>query len=204
MHPPTPLQERDTETMLMLLWLACSPPPKCPEPTPPARVLSESEATLLAPYLADLREGIRTFGDNGFGICQGKRDCEQFLGPEPAPLAAGDYLIRAELQVPELGEDWKVRFKIDCELTTSEGRKTPQTHEKLYDVRHVRNDKKGYQLQPLWMIQSPHPNGARECTYSLTPVSPDGKDGKAWTGKYSTLPPAEAGATADGAAPTTP
>ncbi len=179
--------------MLLLLWLACQPAPKCPEPTPADRVLSEPEAKLLAPYLADLRQGVRLFGEQGFGVCQGKRTCDQFLGAEPTPLAAGDYLIRAELSVPELGEGWKVKFKIDCELTTSEGRTTNQSHEKLYDVRHVRNETMGYRLQPLWMIQSPHPNGARACTYSLAPVAPDGAEGKPWTGKYSTLPPAEAG-----------
>ncbi len=179
--------------MLLLLWLACAPAPKCPEAPAAERVLSEAEATMLAPYLTDLRAGIRAYGEQGFGVCQGKRTCDQFLGPEPSPLAAGDYLIRAELQVPELGEGWKVKFKIDCELTTSEGRTTNQTHEKLYDVRHVRNDKMGYRLQPLWMIQSPHPNGSRACSFSLTPVSPDGREGKAWNGKYSTLAPAEAG-----------
>lgn len=179
--------------MLLLLWLACSKPPECPEAPAPARVLSEAEATLLAPYLEDLRQGVRLYGEQGFGVCQGKRSCDQFLGAEPSPLAAGDYLIRAELSVPELGEGWKVRFKIDCELTTTEGRTTTQNHEKLYDVRHVRNEKMGYRLQPLWMIQSPHPNGARACTYSLTPVRPDGSEGRPWVGKYSTLPPDQAG-----------
>ena len=68
--------------------------------------------------------------------------------------------------------------------------------EKVYDVRHVRTPDMGYRLQPLWMIQSPHPNGARACEYSLTPIRPDGVEGTPWTGKYTTAAP-----TADAATP---
>lgn len=190
--------------MLLLLWFACTKPPPCPEPPPADRVLEAGEAAILAPYLADLRQGIRPYGEQGFGVCQGKRTCEQFLGAEPPPLAPGDYLVRAELSVPELGEGWKVRFDINCELTTTEGRTTTQNHEKVYDVRHVRTANMGYRLQPLWMIQSPHPNGARACTFSLTPIRPDGQEGQPWKGKYSTLPPTEEGAAPPGAGASTP
>ena len=186
--------------MFLLLWIACEKPPTCPEPPAPERVLSEAEAKLLAPYLDDLRQGVRRHGDQGFGVCQGKRTCDTFLGPEPAPLAAGDYLIRAELDVPELSEGWKVAFHIDCTLTTAEGRTTTQTHDRTYDVRHVRTEV-GYRLQPLWMIQSPHPNGTRSCTYSLTPLRPDGSAGEAWNGRYTTPAP---DASAPGAAPAAP
>ena len=182
--------------MLLLLMLACSKPPECPEPPPAERVLDPAEAKLIEPYLLDLRQGIRLFGEQGFGVCQGKRSCDTFLGLDPQPLAAGDYLVRAELQVPELGEGWKVKFKIDCQLTTVEGKTTTQNHEKVYDVRHVRTPDMGYRLQPLWMIQSPHPNGARACEYSLTPIRPDGVEGTPWTGKYTTAAP-----TADAATP---
>ena len=182
--------------LLLTLLFACSKPPECPAPPPAEQVLDPGEAKLLAPYLDDLRQGIRQFGDKGFGVCQGKRDCETFLGTEPPPLGPGDYLIRAELTVPELGEGWKVKFNIACDLTTIEGKTTHQDHEKVYDVRHVRTPDMGYRLQPLWMIQSPHPNGSRSCSFSLTPIRPDGSEGTPWTGKYTTEAPA-----ADGASP---
>lgn len=173
---------------MLLLLLACSTPPECPAcpaPPDPAQTLAPWEATLLAPYLDDLRAGVRLDGDQALGVCLGKRQCDSFLGPSPPPLPEGDYMIRAELRVPELGEGWKVRFKIDCELTSPEGRVTQQTHERTYDVRAVSQDKP-YRLQPLWMIQSPHPGGARSCAWSLTPVRADGVDGTPWTGVYTT------------------
>lgn len=176
--------------MLLLIWMACNPAPTCPETPSEDRVLSVAEAKLLAPYLADLRAGVRLFGDQGFGVCQGKRSCDQYLGAEPPPLAEGDYLIKAELSVPELGEGWKVHFRISCDLTTLEGRTTTQQHDKLYDVRHVNNETMGYRLQPLWMIQSPHPNGSRTCTFSLAPVDPSGQEGSHWKGRYTTPAPA--------------
>lgn len=182
--------------MLLLMMLACSKPPECPEPPPADRVLDASEAALIKPYLEELRQGIQLVGDQGFGICQGKRSCDTFLGLEPPPLEAGDYLVRAELGVPELGEGWKVKFKIDCDLTTAEGKTSHQNHEKVYDVRHVRTPDMGYRLQPLWMIQSPHPNGSRTCAFSLTPIRPDGAEGTPWTGRYTTAAPTEAEAPA--------
>lgn len=185
--------------LLLTLLFACSKPPECPAPPPAEQILDAGEAKLLAPYLADLRQGVRLYGEQGFGICQGKRSCDTFLGTEPPPLAAGDYLVRAELTVPEIGDGWKVRFNIDCDLTTVEGKTTHQNHEKVYDVRHVRTADMGYRLQPLWMIQSPHPNGSRSCSYSLTPIRADGVEGTPWKGKYTTEAPA-----ADGAAPAAP
>lgn len=173
---------------MLLLLLACATPSECPAcpPAPPAAQLLEPwEASLLAPYLDDLRQGIRLAGDQGLGVCQGKRQCDTFLGLEPPPLAEGDYLIRAELTVPELGSSWKVRFHIDCTLTAADGRVTEQTHERAYDVRPVSKEN-SFRLQPLWMIQSPHPGGARACEWSLTPVRADGTDGAPWKGRYST------------------
>lgn len=172
---------------LLMLLFACNK--ACPPALPEARVLSESEATLLAPYLDELRKGVQRYGEQGFGICQGKRACDTWLGPEPPELAPGDYLLKAELAVPRLGDGWKVKFHIDCQLTLADGRATTQTHERAYEVRSVKADM-GYRLQPLWMIQSPHPNGARSCTFSLTPLRPDGTAGQPWTGKYSTPAPA--------------
>lgn len=174
--------------MLLFLLACASPPPPCPEAPPADRVLSADEAALVSPYLTELRAGIQLFGEQGFGLCQGKLTCDQWLGPTPDLLGEGDFLIRAELSVPTLGETWQVRFKIDCTLTDASGRQTTQTHQRDYPVRATGKDK-GYKLQPLWRVQSPHANGERECAFSLTPIRPDGKEGQPWTGTYHTPPP---------------
>ena len=175
---------------MLLLLLACARPPECPtcEDLPASQKLADWEAPLLAPYLEDLRLGIRQSGEQGFGICQGKRSCDAWVGPSSEELPAGDYLIRAELKVPQLASGWKVSFHIDCTLTAADGRTTSQVHDRDYDVRAVTKEQ-GFRLQPLWMIQSPHPNGARDCSFSLTPHRPDGVAAEAWTGHYKTPAP---------------
>ena len=184
--------------MLWLLLASCAEAPECPpvEACPPAQ-LEAWESALLEPYLVDLRKGIRPHGDQPFGVCAGRRECERYIGAHAGLLEPGDHLIRAEVDVPDIGDGWKVRFHIDCELIDITGTARPQSHDREYEVRATTGDR-GYRLQPMWMIQSPHPNGARKCTFSLTPVRPDGTVGEQWTGDYETPAPA-GGAAAPGA-----
>ncbi len=173
--------------MLLFAFIACTnpPPPDCPEADCPAAALEVEawEAELLQPMLEDIREGVILYGEQ-FGICQGRSKCDTFLGAEPDLLPPGAYMVRAEVQAPSVGEDWQVRFEVTCEKSDSEAR----LHEKIYAVKYT-GKTRGFRLQPLWTIQSPHPGGARDCHYTLTPLRGDTPIGDPWTGRYRT--PAE-------------
>ncbi len=180
---------------LLFLLAACGSPdcPDCPVckecPPAPAHSLEDWEADILQPLLDQLRDGIALHGDEAFGICRGKRECDEFIGTSPSgPLPGGDFFIRAELEVPPIGEDWKVQFQVQCELTNPQGNSSTQNHDKIYSVKYAGKGR-GYRLQPLWKIQSPHPNGERKCDFSLTPIRPDAQKGEPWTGSYSTAMP---------------
>ena len=179
--------------LISLLLMACGKCPECPKAECPdaATTLEKWEGDILEPYLKDMREGVRVYGDEGFGICQGKKDCEQFLGLTAENLPPGDYFIKGEFQVPSVGQSWQIKFKVDCQMTDDKGNSTSQNHERPYDVKYAGKDR-GYRIQPLWRIQSPHPNGARACTFALTPVRPDGTEGTPIPGKYSTASTAQA------------
>lgn len=182
--------------MLLFLLAACTPDgadpadcPVCPEPVVQASSrLEDWEMAVIEPDLARLREGIFPVGEQGFGICKGATACEVFLGPEPGELDLGTHILRAELSVPRMGSDWQVRFDLDCTVTTPAGNELPVNHSKAYGVVHT-GPKRGYQLSPLWKIQSPHPQGARDCAFSLTPIRPDGQDGTPVSGHYKTPMP---------------
>jgi hypothetical protein len=188
--------------LLLLLALACSSQaptdcpdcPDCPGPGPAAATdgtqLEAWEAELLAPTLEELRSGIRTWGDQPFGVCEGKRDCDRYLDANPGALEPGSFFVRAELKVPQVGEGWKATFSVDCTSTDSRGNSSEQNHEKTYEIKYTGKDR-AYRLQPLWKIQSPHPGGARSCDFSLTPIRPDGEAGEPWTGHYETPAPTE-------------
>ena len=90
-------------------------------------------------------------------------------------------MVRAEVRAPAVGEAWQVKFQVDCSV----GERALPTHEKVYPVTWTGRSR-GFRLQPLWTIQSPHPSGARECRYSLTPLRGDVPTGEAWTGSYRT------------------
>lgn len=159
----------------------------CPPPTDPALSLEAWEASILSPTVEELRAGIKTHGEQGFGVCKGKTECESFLGATPGELAEGDYFLRTELKVPRAGTGWKADFHIECHTV---GKETPpQVHDRSYDLRYMGADR-GQRIQPLWRIQSPHPNGPRSCTYSLTPVRSDGVKATPIQGSYTTPAPA--------------
>jgi len=183
--------------MLALLAIACAPEPEpcpdcpsCPDAAPSGD-LEGWEAALLQPSLDDLRAGVRPWDDQGFGVCMGDRECDAFVGLHPGELDTEEHLIQAELAVPQLGEGWQVKFEVACEVTLPSGSTKPVDHEKIYDVTYT-GPQRGYRLMPLWRIQSPHPQGSRDCQYRLTPLRPDGTEGTAIEGSYKTpMPEAE-------------
>jgi hypothetical protein len=185
--------------LLLLMLLACTSqtPSECPEcpscseqagTSAGASGLAAWEAELLAPTLEEMRKGLQTWGDQPFGVCQGARDCDIYLGEKPGLLEVGSFFIRTELKAPAVGEGWKASFEIDCSSTDARGNTSEQHHEKTYDIKYTGKER-AYRLQPLWKIQSPHPGGARSCDYTLTPIRPDGERGEAWSGHYETPAP---------------
>ena len=186
--------------MLIFLAIACTSDtpdcpdcPACPEaevaaPAADGGALADWEQALLQPTIDDLRAGVRPWDEQGLGVCMGDRECDAFVGLDAGDLAEGDHLIKAELAVPQLGEGWQVKFEVACEVTLPNGSTKPVDHEKVYDVTWT-GPKRGYRLMPLWRIQSPHPQGSRDCEYRLTPLRPDGSAGEAITGHYKTPMP---------------
>ena len=167
----------------------CPPCEACGESNP---VLEPWEAQVLAPVIEDLRQGVRPFADaDSFGVCVGATECDSYLGLEPEPLQTGDHMILAELSVPSEGEGWSARFRLDCTVQTPAGRETTVDFDKTYPLVHT-GAARGYMLKPIWRIQSPHPQGSRDCTYKLFSVRPDGQETEAATGHYATaMPPKE-------------
>jgi hypothetical protein len=184
--------------LTFLTFFACSsaPPvadcpdcPDCPE-TEVGVEVDDWEQEVIEPILETLRTGITPWGEESFGICKGIQRCDEFVGTDVGELPEGDHVIFAELRVPKLGEEWKVNFHWECTTETRAGNTASQDHDKSYVVRHS-GPNRGFRLLPLWRVKSPHTQGARECSYSLTPMRPDGQEGEAMTGSYSTLAPPE-------------
>ncbi len=185
--------------LLVLILLACSGQspsdcptcPTCPEAAPAAAggtQLAAWEAEILAPALDELRAGVTTWGDQPFGVCEGKRECDNYVGAEPGLLPVGSFFIRSEVKVPSVGEGWQATFAVDCVTHDKRGNESPQSHEKTYSIKYTGKER-AYRLQPLWKIQSPHPGGSRVCDFTLTPIRPDGEAGEPWKGHYETPPP---------------
>jgi hypothetical protein len=154
----------------------------------PDLALTSFTADLLGPMVEDIQGGVRPFGEEGIGICKGTRQCDEFLGTDGVELPAGKYMVRAELQVPNIGEKgtWKVKFDTKCTtIRKTENGETSSSsdYSREYDVRYAGKDR-GYRLQPLRTIESPSRGGARECSYTLTAPHPDGD--KVYSGKWST------------------
>lgn len=180
-------------TLFSLLLACASEAPECPTcPTveAPKLAVDDWEAEVLTPVLEDLRSGITLWDEQGWGICKGNRDCDEYLGAEATDLPEGQYLVQAVLKVPSQGGPWKVEFDVDCNTRIQNGRDTVQNHDREFEVKHT-GSHRGYPLRPLWKIRSPHPQGARSCTFELTGVRSDGKVMDSWKGSYSTPAPAE-------------
>ncbi len=181
-------------TMLLNLLLACTPEPAecptCPTVEAPKLAVDDWEAQVLTPVLEELRQGITLWDDQGWGICKGNRDCDEYLGAEAMDLPAGQYLVQAVLKVPSQGGPWKIGFDVVCHTQIRSGADTTQKHDREFEVKHT-GAHRGYPLRPLWKIRSPHPQGSRDCELTLTAVRSDGKVLDTWTGRYSTPGPAE-------------
>ncbi len=155
----------------------------------PSGDLTSFEEGQIGPILEDLRGGVRPYNEQGIGICRGAKTCDEYLGMEVEDLAEGEYILMAELKVPELGSDWTITLNIECErvVTTanSENRST-KTSSKTYKVKYVRYaEPRGYRLMPLRTIESPS-HGQRTCEYKLMAPHPDGD--KVYSGSWSTPP----------------
>ena len=174
----------------------CPECPSCEEATEaptgesPAVALTEWEAEVLSEPLAELRAGVTLHSDTSFGICPGVQRCEDGAPgvTDPGTLPTGDHIIFAELQVPELGGQWGARFHLECVTTSANGSTSDWVHDREFEVRNG-GPTRGFRLMPLARVKAPHPAGARECSYSLTPITPDGREGEPFTGSYSTAAP---------------
>lgn len=171
---------------------ATAPAPSPTEPAAPqpaaASSLTDFESAVVAPMLEDIRGGVRPFGKDSIGICKGKRECDEYLGREVGELPPGDYILQAELRVPNTGEaySWKISFATECETVrkteSGETRSTSQ-NSRDYDVRYA-GEERGYRLIPLRTITSPSAGGSRHCDWKITAPHPDGE--KVYEGSWST------------------
>ncbi|MET0403976.1 MAG: hypothetical protein ABW123_16310 [Cystobacter sp.] len=150
--------------------------------------LTAFEESLVGPLLTEVRAGVQPWGEQGIGICQGQgRDCPEFLGTNVGELPPGQYMVRAELKVPQVGSKgtWRVRMETQCTTTrkTERGSSvTTNSSSKEYDVQYAGSDH-GSRLSPLLTIRSPDANGAKDCTYTLTSLNPDAP--MEWKGSWS-------------------
>ena len=159
---------------------AAALPPAPPAPPANALELNDFEHGLLEPLLSEMRQGVRPFGDDAIGICKGRKECEEFLGSEGKDLPAGEYMVRAELRVPDVGElgTWVVSFESKCttfrQLADGSEEEKDRDYAREYKVRYT-GEQRGYRLQPLRTIDSPGKTGRQECTYALKVPNADGE-----------------------------
>ena len=136
--------------------------------------LNAFEAGILAETLSDMRQGVRRFDEHGVGICKGSgKDCEEYVGMDVGELPEGEYMVRAELAVPNAGErgTWKVTFATHCETTFTNDKgdvtTTQSDRSRDYDVSFA-GKSRGYRISPLLKIKSPSEAGKEACTFTLT------------------------------------
>lgn len=167
---------------------AVAPDPEAVEVPAPASGLSAFEKQMFDPLLEDLRQGVRPFNAQGIGICSMKgRECIEYLGKSVESLPPGEYMLRAELRVPDAGPKgtWSVTLHTECVTTkTSKSGETSstKTNSNTYGDLIYAGAERGYRLQPLVKITSPYPYGDRDCKYKLTAPHPDGD--KVYSGSW--------------------
>ncbi|MBK9365361.1 MAG: hypothetical protein IPN01_03425 [Deltaproteobacteria bacterium] len=118
--------------LLLALAFACGQPaPPAPAGVSAARSLPRGGPEPRAVGGEPARSGdlrftrrVRPADAQSFGICRGKTTCEEQLGPSPGELPPGDYVLRADLLVPRVGEGWAVEMAVNCEITTKTGKVT--------------------------------------------------------------------------------
>jgi len=164
---------------------ACPECPVCPESADQQCVqMSPWAGEILAPVVARLEAGVQPHDGAGIALCHGRTRCESVMDVFPEPLEPGEYVVRANLDVPEYGEGWRVDFQVDCTLTTAAGRKKMRNHDQSYELVH-RGGGRGTTIDPLWRVKSPSKGGQTSCDLRLTPVRPDGSAQDALQLKYS-------------------
>ena len=158
------------------------PAPGAPVPVPE---LTPFEHELLDPVLADIRAGVRPWDEKSVGICSGKKDCDEFLGPSPGELPPGNYIVKAELMVPAAGPKgtWKARFETECVTEKAGGEPVKSTYDRTYEVQYV-GPERGSRLSPLRQIASPSEDGPQSCTWKLT--APHADQVNTFEGSWST------------------
>jgi hypothetical protein len=157
---------------------ASAPPAPPPDPNAPAPP-TDFEKQILDSVLVDIRKGVQPWDDTAIGICKGRKDCDKFLGVAPGALGRGAHFVKAELRVPPGPPGtWKVKFETNCKTPTGEER----SFEREYDVQYNGPDTP-FRLWPLRPIESPSPEGAEACTWTLTTHDPTGD--RQYTGNWS-------------------
>lgn len=184
--------------LIVLVLVGCGgPAPVCGEAecagigaAKGAVALSAFEQELLAPVIADVRGGIQPWNDTSIGVCKGNgRDCDGWIGTAADDLPPGDYMLRAEVSVPDVGPRGTWKLKLDTECTTTrkkasgESTSTTTTHSRDYEEMQYSGEEHGSRISPMYRITSPNPGGAQSCTWKLTALHPEHPT--EWTGRWS-------------------
>ncbi len=152
--------------------------------------LTAFEQGLVAPVIADVRAGITPWNETSIGVCRGSgRDCDAWIGAAADDLPPGEYMLRAELKVPDVGPrgTWKLKLDTECTTTrktaTGESTSTTTAHSREYDEMQYAGEEHGSRISPMYRITSPNPGGAQACTWKLTTLHPDHP--AEWSGRWS-------------------
>ena len=151
--------------------------------------LSSIEAEILAPYLADIRKGVREWSTDAVGLCRkmDSKGCDENMGKD-AQLPEGIYVLRGEFQAPKLAPEggWQVSLSVECQITreSKNGKSTTnKSYSKEYTVSHVPGTERGYRLSPMYEIRSPSASGEEKCSWKI-----EGEgltQNTVWQGTYS-------------------
>lgn len=151
--------------------------------------LSAVEAEILAPHLADIRQGVREWATDSVGLCRktDSKGCDENMGKD-AQLPEGVYVLRGEFQAPKLEPQggWQVSLSVECQITkeSKNGKSTTnKSYSKEYTVSHVPGTERGYKLSPMYEIKSPSASGNEKCSWKI-----EGEgltQNTVWQGTYS-------------------
>jgi hypothetical protein len=156
---------------------------------PAGPTLTAFEAQVMGAALDDVRLGIRPWDDKSVGICKGQdRNCDEYLGTSVDVLPEGEYMLRAEMRVPKVGDKgvWRLHLKTECTTTRTGPNGTSSStnaNERDYDEMVYAGEEHGSRISPMYRITSPNSSGAQECTWTLT--SNDADHPATWSGKWS-------------------
>jgi hypothetical protein len=143
------------------------------------------ETELVTAIIDDVRGGIQLYDKNGFGLCiPGENNkCGLFIGSEHQTLPHGDYFVRAEVQAPASGTDWKVEYEYACTVHHRDGKVSenpPKT-----TIRPVKYKASRPYPVRLPKVKSPAKLGRHECIIKLHSLRPDGQKTLIAEGSYT-------------------